>query len=614
MLERIREGAQGPVVKVILFIIIIAFALTGVNAYLGGSADVYVAKVNGVEISRSEFDRAYQNRRAQMEQQFGDMFEMLAADESYVRQMRASVLEELIEERLLIQLADKLGMQQSPDQLRNSIRTMQEFQIAGQFNVDLYNRALMNLGYTPSQFARVMEDQSNRMAVLQGAFLSEFVLPNEIERFQILQNQRRSGRYSVVSGDRFIDEVELTDTQIEDWYYENSERFEVQEQVQLQYVELRLTDIMERTSVTDAQVREYYDRNPQAYSGQERRRIAHILVEFGADESAARERAEAALSRLNDGEAFSAVLADVSDDSFSENGDLGILERGAIDPDIEAAGFALNEEGAFSDVVRSEFGYHIIKLTDFTPRQTVAFEDVADDIRENLLRVEAENEYFRIQQDLARLSFEIPDTLDDVARELGLTVKRSPMISRSNPPAGYDAPALLLQAFSADVTERELNSELVELDERSLVVRAEAYEPERIRPLSEVRDSIVASLTRERAQALALEEAQRIAERMRASESSGVSFEYIEAASRFGSDLPGALRSEFFRMQEGAVSAVALSNGDAAIVELTGISAGRPNAEERERVAMQLQNAFIEEGYTSLVERLKEEAKITRRL
>ncbi|WP_113907342.1 SurA N-terminal domain-containing protein [Aliidiomarina celeris] len=614
MLERIREGAQGPVVKFILGIIILAFALTGVNAYLGGNTDVYVAKVNGVEISRADFDRAYQSRRGQMEEQFGEMFEMLAADENYVRQLRNSVLEELIEDKLLIQFASSLGMQQSPEQLRDSIRSLEDFQIAGQFNVDLYNRALMNLGYTPAQFAQFMGEQNNRMALLQGTLLSEFVLPSEAERFQTLQNQRRSGRYVMVSGDQFVEQVELSEAEIEAWYYDNVERFEVEEQVQLQYVELSLDSIIAQTSVSDEQVREYYDRNPQAYSQAERRRIAHILVEFGDNEEAARERADAALARIRDGEAFTDVVADVSDDTFSEGGDLGYLERGAIDPDIEAAGFALTEQGEVSDVVRSEFGFHIIQLTEFTPEETVAFTEVADEIRTNLLRVEAENEYFRLQQELSRLSFEVPDTLNDVAQQLGLEVKTSPVISRANPPAGFDAPALLTQAFSADVTDRQLNSELVELDERSVVVRAESYEPARTRSLDEVRDVVVERLTSDKAQQLAVAEAERIAASLSAGEASGLSFEYIEGAARFGSELPGALRQELFRMAEGDVRSVALNNGSAAVVELTGITAGQVNAEQAERVNMQLQNTLIEQSYASLVEQLKAKATISRRL
>ncbi|RUO43839.1 peptidylprolyl isomerase [Aliidiomarina taiwanensis] len=622
MLEKIREGSQGPIVKIILSVIIIAFALTGVNAYLGGNADVYVAKVNDTEISRAEFDRAYQSQRSRMEEQFGDMFAMLASDDTYMQQLRRSVLEELIEEKLAVQFAQELGLQQSPEALRRTIRTMPEFQVNGQFNNDVYNRTLMMLGFNSAQFIGYMEEQMVRMLMLQGVLSSEFSLPNEVTRFQQLQNERRSGRYAVVTGEQFTEQVTLSDAEIEAWYYDNAERFEVPEQIQLKYIELRYEDVMAQATVSDEEVRQYYDNNPNAYSTNEERRIAHILFEFGDDEAAARARAEAALARLQAGESFAELAAELSDDTFSgeDGGRLGVLERGSIDPDVEQAGFALTAAGDISDVVRSEFGFHIIQLTDLEPGTQQSFADVADDIRENLRRVAGETEYFRLQQELARISFEVPDTLEIAAEQLGLEVKTSPVITRVNAPEGFNDAALLAQAFSPDVTERELNSELVELDERSLVVRNHSYQPTHTRPLAEVREQIVSVLTAEKAQEMALAQAEQLAQSLRSGEPVDVEFAYIEAAGRFGSELPGAVRQQLFKMpfakesESAQVTAVALSNGDAAVLELTDVSAGVVNAEMNEQFESRLANDFTDRAYTGLMESLKAKAKIVRRL
>lgn len=622
MLEKIREGSQGPIVKVILSIIIVAFALTGVNAYLGGSADVYVAKVNDTEISRAEFDRAYQSQRSRMEEQFGDMFAMLSSDDNYMQQLRRSVLEELIEEKLAVQFSQELGMQQSPEALRTTIRTMPEFQVNGQFNNDVYNRTLMMLGFNSAQFFRYMEEQMVRMLMLQGVLNSEFSLPNEVARFQQLQNERRSGRYTVITGEQFTSEVELSEAEIEAWYYDNAERFEVAEQIQLDYIELNYADVMAEAHVSDAEVRQYYDNNPNAYSTKEERRIAHILFEFGGDEAAARERADAALNRLKAGEPFAELAAELSDDVFSgeDGGRLGVLERGSIDPDVEEAGFALDEAGAISDVVRSEFGFHIVQLTELEAGTQQSFADVADEIRENLVRVAGETEYFRLQQELARISFEVPDTLEVAAEQLGLEVKTSPVLSRTNAPVGFDDPALLAQAFSPDVTERELNSELVELDERSLVVRNHEYQAAHTRPLADVREQIVATLTAEKAQNMALAKAEEVAMNLRAGEATAVDFTYIEAASRFGSELPGAVRQQLFTMpftesaDEPQVTSVALNNGDAAVLELTDVAEGAVNDEMNEQFQTRLMSDFTDRAYTGLMESLKAKAKIVRRL
>lgn len=621
MLEKIREGSQGPIVKVILGVIIVAFALTGVNAYLGGSADVYVAKVNGAEISRAEFDRAYQNQRSRMQEQFGEMFDMLAADDAYMGQLRAGALEELIEEKLAVEFAKDLGMQLSADALRDIIRTMPEFQVNGQFNNDVYTRTLMMLGMSSAQFVDYMENQIIRMLALQGAFSSEFALPTEVNRFQQLQNERRSGRYAVVTGEQFADQVELSEAEIKAWYENNTERFEVAEQITLQYVELTYQDVLDNVSVTDAEVREYYERNPQAYSTKEERRIAHILFEFGNDENAAKERAEAVLTRLQNGEDFAALAASTSDDVFSgeDGGNLGVLERGSIDPDVEAAGFALQTVGAISGVVRSEFGFHIIQLTDFKPRQQTAFSEVADDIRENLVRVAAETEYFRLQQELARLTFEVPDTLEFAAKDLGLEVKTSATITRANPPARFSHAELLTQAFSPDVKERGLNSELVELDERSMVVRSESYQPAHIRSLEDVKDQVVQTLTAEKAQQMALAEAEVLLERVRNGDIAGINFKYIEAAGRFGAELPGAIRQQLFKMPfskdaASEVASVALSNGDAAVLELTDVTPGIPDTEMAQQFNSRLANDYTDRAYTSLMQSLKAKAEISRRL
>ncbi|RTE86892.1 MULTISPECIES: SurA N-terminal domain-containing protein [Gammaproteobacteria] len=620
MLERIREGAQGPIVKVVLGVLVVAFALTGVNAYLGGGVDNYVASVNGKEISRAEFDRAYQSQRSQMESQYGEMFAMLLADESYVQSLRNDVLEQLIEEELSIQFANELGLRQSDEGLRNIIRNMEQFNFNGTFNNDLYTRALMNLGMSAGQFRNYMDEQVNREVLLTSLFATDFSLDHEVDALQKLQNQTRSGRYSVLEGSAFADQVEITDADIESYYYDNESRFQVQEEIQLQYVALDLDDIVERTNVSEEEVRDYYDRNPQAYSSEESRRVAHILVEFGDDEAAALAEAEAALARIEAGEDFAEVAADVSDDMFSaqDGGDLGTLERGLIDPTFEDAGFELNEQGQVSDVVRSEFGFHIIKLTEFNEATQTPFEEVADNIRTELARVNAEDEYFRLQQELARISFEVPDTLEPAAQALGVDIQTSPVISRANPPEGFDSPDLLAQAFSSDVTERGLNSELVELAERSVVVRAESYQPAQTQPLADVRDQIVATLTTERAQDLALQAASDLRSRIESGDTAGIDFNYIEATKRFATELPGAVRTELFKMPfvegESSFATVELRNGDAAVIELTDVGEGSIDESMNDRFAQELAGQYTEQSYRALMEALKANATIERRL
>lgn len=621
MLERIREGAQGPIVRVILFLIILAFAFTGVNAYLGGSPDTYVAKVNGHEITETEFERAYRNQRAQMEEQLGDFFDTLAADPDYMRQFRADVLEQLIEEQLSVQFATRLGLQQGDAAVRELIRNMPEFQGAtNQFDREVFERQLFNAGFTPESFREYMRGQLNRMTLLQGSLGSEFALPGEVEQLQKLQNERRSGRYLTLSAVDYAADVEVSESAIEDYYYDNEAQFEQEERLQVNYVRLNYADVLAEIEIPEAEVRAYYEDNPAAFRQQERRSIAHILVEFGDDEQAARARIEAIQERLEAGEDFAELAATESDDTFSgeEGGDLGRLEEGSIDPDIEEAGFALTEAGEVSDVVRSEFGFHLIKLTEYQPEDTTPFAEVEQDIRENLASAEAERVYFERQQDLAQLTFEHETSLDIAADELNLEIHTSPWLQRNDLPEAYDDPAFVAEAFSEDVLELGVNSDLIELDESTLVVRRAAYEPAEVQPLADVREQIESQLQQQEAQQRAMAAAEEKIAALRDGTELDDEFTTIESVTRFGGDLNAAVREELFRMpapSEGPTYATTgLQGGDVALLELREVTPGIPDPEMQQESAEQLEGQQAERLFRALMSALKEDADIDRNM
>lgn len=619
MLEKIRSGVQGPFVKIVLGLIIIAFALTGVNAYLGGSADDYVAKVEQHEISKSQMDRAYQAQRERLQEQLGDMFDYFANDDGYATQMRHAVLEELIEERLSILFAEQLGLQKSPDGMRNYIHHMPEFQVNGQFNVDVYNRALMNIGMNSNQFVRYMQEQVLRVQALQAILYTDFALEQDASWFERLSKETREGQYLLVSGATLEEQVELEPQEVEAWYYENAQRFEVAEQIELEYIELDFEQVLAQVQVTEQQVQDYYDRNKQAYTKAEKREIAHILFEFGSQESDAMEKAEQAYARLQAGEDFAAVAAEVSEDRFSakDGGYLGLLERGSIDPDIEDAGFALQEVGQYSEVVRSEFGYHIVQLFTYEPQAETPFTEVHDDIYENLVRVEAENEYFKRQQELARITFEVPDTLSIAADALGVDVKTSPWIVRNAPAPEFDDAAFIQQAFSSDVTQRDLNSEVIELDGRSVVVRKHAYEPAHTQPLDNVKEQIAGYLVAQKAQDLAYEQAiayQNQLEQGEAVEGNFVSFTGLE---RTGDEAPQEVVSQVFKMpvydDSASYAVVRLNTGDVALVAVTSAHLGEATEDDADYYAGRIESNWSNRFYESLLASLKSKADIKRK-
>lgn len=619
MLDRIREGSKGPVAKIILFLIIITFALTGVSGYLGGGSEDYVAEVNGEKISRMDFDRAYQNERARMEEQLGDFFEMLVADESYMRDFRSGVLERLIEERLATQFALEQGFRPSPQSIRDNIRQLPEFQVAGQFNNDRYVALLNNAGFTPEQFRDYMAGELGRSKMLSGLMMSEFMLPNEAEHFQRLQNQRRSGEFVRIPVASYMDSVSVSEEEIESFYYENEARFETEERIRVEYIELDFADVLDTIEVSESQAREFYEQNQASFRSPERREIAHILIE-GFDEQA-RERIEAIQQRLEAGESFAALAAEESDDTFSgaEGGDLGRLERGMIDPDVEDAGFALNEEGEVSGIVESEFGFHLVKLTHYQASEVDAFDDVKETIVENLRREQAEQVYFNEQQELSRVSFEQPESLEPAAQATGRDIQTSDWMGRQGNQAFEDARALR-EIFSSDVTRDGLNSELVEIGERSYVFRAAEYERASVRPLAEVRDEIEETLLMRKARAEARQFAEQLADDYRqGAMPEAIQLESFSAVTRYSESLPSAALNQLFRLpapqEERASAGVAeLQDGDLALITVTSVEQGEVNEEEFAQLAQQFESRYVDASYQAFMDALKEKASIRRNL
>ena len=194
-----------------------------------------------------------------------------------------------------------------------------------------------------------------------------------------------------------------TDADVEAFYNNNIASFDTEEQVKLAYVMLSIDDLKSRVSVDDDEVRSYYENNLAGYQTEEERRVSHILIEFGDDTEAARAKAEALLAEIKAGADFATLAETSSEDTFSAEagGDLDYITQDAMDPAFDEAAFAIENVGEVSDVVESEFGFHIIKLTDIKPSTTTAFEDVKSDIRESLLLDKATEAYFEDQNLMA---------------------------------------------------------------------------------------------------------------------------------------------------------------------------------------------------------------------
>tara|TARA_B110000467_G_scaffold164759_1_gene195530 strand:- start:25 stop:1932 length:1908 start_codon:yes stop_codon:yes gene_type:complete len=626
MLENIRESSQGLTAKIILGFIILTFAVAGIGSY-NNSVDTSVADVNGEKISQDEFNKAYQAQRNRMAQQFGDMFETLSADPGYMKNFRDGVVDSLINQKLVDQNSASLAIRVADQRIKSTIRNMPEFQIDGVFDNNRYLAMINQAGfYQSSDFRDYLRTEMTRRQLTQALVASEFSLPYQEDIYTALQNQQRDIRFATIDAEQFKATVELSDEEINDYYLANQTRFENQEQVKVNYITLDVNDIAKTIVLTDADIEAYYQTNISQYRDEEQRRVAHILVEFGDDEASAKTRADALLVKVHAGEDFATLAKENSDDTFSgENGgDLDWIDAGVMDAAFDEAAFALTDIGSVSDVVKTDFGFHIIKLTDYKAENVQSLADVRDVLVAKAKNEKAQDKFFELQQEIARLSFEFPDSLEDAAGAINTTVKTSDWLTRGNNIAPFNVSAVVDVAFSDLVINEQLNSDIVEVsDNLAIVMRLNEYQGASVKPLAEVSPQIRDMLIAQKASEKALTVADELLVAFKAGTDIteqlaeiGATMEVKASVARVGSGLDASLAREAFKLprpNEGTVSAttVNLSNGNLALLEVQAVNDGEVTASAN--LSQQLTQQLAQAAYLSYIESLKADADIVRR-
>ena len=625
MLERIREGSQGPWAMAIIALIVLSFVFAGVSSYVSSSGSTAAAEVNGEPISQQDVERAYQAQRARLEAQFGEGISALFSDENYLRDFRMNVLDRLIADTLIEQKAKELGMRVSDKQIRDAITAMPEFQTEGSFDNERYLMLLRQNGFQPSDFRDYMRQQMTREQLSRAVQASDFSLPEEVNLAHRLQGQTRNADYLIVDSAPFAASVELSDEEVQAFYDENISRFDTQEKVNLAYVTLAVEDLKADVSVSEEEIEQEYQDNIALYKTTEERRVSHILIEFGDDKGAAREKAESLLAEVEQGADFAELAEANSADTFSaENGgDLDFITAGMMDPSFDEAAFAISNVGETSEVIETEFGYHIIKLTDMKPVETTPLAEVRDEIEAQLLTDKATDEFFALQSEMANLAFEVPDTLEDVAGAVNGKIKETGLVTASAVPAALNVPAVTSKMFDPDFIAEGLNSDVIELsNDKVVVIRVVGHEPQRTQALDEVRTQILAQLRARKAQEAAAEWADNVVEQVQAGESpeltiGDVTLEWQskEAIARNSTELPRNLVDTVFTLstEEGNNLEVAkLGSGDVGVVRLTAVN--MPEAlgeEELDSLKQQLMTNYSQANYQSFVDSLRSAADVT---
>jgi peptidyl-prolyl cis-trans isomerase D len=341
---------------------------------------------------------------------------------------------------------------------------------------------------------------------------SAFVSSHGVNHLLALENQQREIAYGVVPMQDYLTSVTIDDADVKAYYDQNQSMYTAPEQIKLNYIELDLDTIAAAVEINETELKQFYADNQSQFVGPEQRKASHILIE--GDDEQALAQIEAIAERIANGEEFAALAAETSQDtgSAAQGGDLGYFGRDVMDPAFEKAVFALQNEGDVSEPVKTEFGYHLIKLTGIQQPDVEAFDQVRAEVEKRYRLQQAETRFFDEAEQLANLSFENPDSLDVAAEALELDIKTTELFTRAGTEAGISSEDKVISAaFSDDVLKNELNSSVIELSDTHLVVLHKSkHIPETVLPFESVEPAIRQQLLFDKASQFAREKGEAI--------------------------------------------------------------------------------------------------------
>ncbi len=630
MLLAIREKAQGWVAWLIVGFISIPFALWGIQSYLGVSSDPVAISVDGNEITQRQVERQVREFRDRLREQLGKAYRPELFDDQLLRQQ---VIEQMINERVLVESADDWNLRISDDFVRQYIQSIPYFQSNGKFNVQAYNTAVRNQGMTQRSFEdSVRQDllmQQLRNGIAASAIATDFELNESIR----LRDQEREMSYLTISGEKLAGDFQPSDEEAKNYYEEHTRAFMVPERVKVEYILLSPAVVGAGLDVTEEKLRAYYEQHKDEFQAPEERRVRHILIQVSenADDAAveaAKAKIEDIAKRLESGESFEVLAKEFSDDpgSRDQGGDVGWISPGLMAKAFEEQAYSL-EVGKVGNPVRTPFGFHLLEVTEIKSGGEGSFESLYEEIETAYRRNEAEQLLFDKAEQLADLSYETPDSLVPAAEVLQLEILQSDWLDRKGGKGVLASPKVVAAAFSEDVLLENHNSELIELeDDQLLVLRVIEHEAEHPQAFDEVKEEIIATIKREKASSLAKARGEEFLQTLQTGATSlaqlaqeqGWKLEQGVKVKRNSTTLPAVIRDTAFGLarpepDSPSIGGIALDNGDYVLLSVSRVLDGDPSKlEEAVRVVMreQMAQAKGDAQFSLLGKYLREHADI----
>jgi peptidyl-prolyl cis-trans isomerase D len=623
MLQTIHDKLKGWVAGVVLGAIGLVFVFWGINWTM--SAPTYAAKVNGVEITSNEVRQSYQQQLAQIERQSNGPL-----DDAMRNEIKRRVLDDYVNGEALVTRFDNLGYRVTDQELLQAMAEVPAFQVDGKFDMSHAVAVLNAQGRSVAEIEGLFRHDVKLKQLDTALSASSFVTATELKEFRGLMRQQRELAWATLPAAKYAAAANPDDAAVKAYYDAHKSEYMTPETVNLRYVELSLADMAAKVSVDDAQLKTYYDeqkaKTPERFTQGEQRRVSHILLAVNdpKEDAAVKAKAESILKRAQAGEDFSTLAKEFSQDpgSAAQGGDLGWAERKAYVGPFADAAFTMKVD-EIQGPVKTQFGYHILKLAGIQPQVVKTFDQAKADLEAEYRRSEAERLFNSAQDQLADAALQNTTDIDVVARKAGLAVHAIPGFSRSDggAPLG-NVPAVTEAAFSADVLDGRL-SPLVEVEKgRGVVMRATDHKLPQQKPLDAVRTDVVAAWKKQRGVELAAAAAADAAKRLNAGESwdavvkgLGLTAQTPKFIARSDQEMPVEVRTAAFSApkpaQKPIYESVALGGGDSVVFAFTAVRED-PNAATFNEADMRRQFAarFASGEAQSYAEAARADAKV----
>ena len=615
---------------VLLGLLGLVFALWGAYGVvnLSFSGTDYGLKVNDERISTETLNRAWQQRLAQYQQSLNGA-EMTDAQKKMLQQQ---LIDEYVRQSLLRQRAQQSGFRATDEQVKQAVTSEPAFQLDGKYDARVARNMLAQVGMTEDGYLAERREALQIGQLSEAIELSDFLTPAELARIYALENEQRELRYALLSPDHFLATVRIDDARIKGWYDSHPNDYMSPESVRLQYAELSLDSIGSQLTVTPEELHAYYDKNQARYGEIEKRHAHHILIALpaGADAAAdatARAKAQDIVAQLRAGKDFAELAKKFSADpgSATRGGDLGWADKATYVAAFADALFGM-QPGQISDPVKTQYGYHIIRLDEIRPAHVRSFDEARAQIESEYRRDQAGEIFGDRQEQLQqKLESSAGGDIDALAHQFGMQTGEVREFTRSSGGAPLGGkPDLLRAVFNDDVIASGKIAGPVALGDDHLVVfKVLEHHAPAPQPLASVREEIIAAIRKSDSSAAARAAADEAVKRLTAGAAWDEVMKSVDAKAapaafigRSDPQVPAQLRQAAFAAPRPAGKpvyvAVTLDSGGAAVLAVSAVKAGTPgaNSQNDEQLVAQYMGRDREGDMRAYLQELQRRATI----